>query len=353
MKRHLFSTLIFVILISITNAQQFTFQGKLFNNGTAISGQHDFRFSIQGSNINWIETHNGVYVSNGYYSVVLGSTTPIDVALFKNLNQQQLVVGYNDNSNWVNIDTVTLYSPFERDYTVPDYIKDGIAWNEVTNKPTVDTSFTNELQTLTISNDTLRISQGNAVKLPATVGGGGYNGGDLTVNGSFNVIDTGLYTLLPLLNQGAVTSVIPYPQTIWQSFRSTDNGRLRQIGLWLQTAGTYVVIKIHNGIGPVQAINTYTCYVTPNVGQVWTLNLDLPPLPTNVVYGQNYTIEIVPATNMGLQVRTISTNPYPNGVSSFGSTVDIDFSVVIDHSSPSNITVASNPPYLGQIDVHS
>jgi len=42
------------------------------------------------------------------------------------------------------------------------------AWSEITSKPTLDTSFTNELQTLSISNDTLYLTNGGFVKLPSS-----------------------------------------------------------------------------------------------------------------------------------------------------------------------------------------
>lgn len=41
-----------------------------------------------------------------------------------------------------------------------------IDWSDVQNKPTIDTSFTNELQTLSISNDTLYLTNGGFVVLP-------------------------------------------------------------------------------------------------------------------------------------------------------------------------------------------
>lgn len=43
-----------------------------------------------------------------------------------------------------------------------------VDWSDVLNKPTIDTSFTNELQTLSISNDTLYLTNGGFVKLPAS-----------------------------------------------------------------------------------------------------------------------------------------------------------------------------------------
>ena len=63
------------------------FQGFLTDGGgTPIDGSVNLRFGIyaaaSGGTALWEETHNGVTVSAGYYTVALGGTTPLDATVF-------------------------------------------------------------------------------------------------------------------------------------------------------------------------------------------------------------------------------------------------------------------------------
>lgn len=60
--------------------QKISFQGKLLESGSAVTGVRDFVFSFNGTA--WTETHTDVQVTNGLYSVVLGSINPIPVSVF-------------------------------------------------------------------------------------------------------------------------------------------------------------------------------------------------------------------------------------------------------------------------------
>lgn len=60
--------------------QKISFQGKLLESGSPVTGIRNFSFAITGSG--WTEAHNNVPVTNGLYSVVLGETTPIPLTVF-------------------------------------------------------------------------------------------------------------------------------------------------------------------------------------------------------------------------------------------------------------------------------
>ena len=63
-----------------------THQGYLVESGTAISGTVALEFGLysasSGGSPLWEETHASVPVSGGYYTVVLGNTSPLDASLF-------------------------------------------------------------------------------------------------------------------------------------------------------------------------------------------------------------------------------------------------------------------------------
>ena len=64
---------------------QMTYQGYLTNaQGTPIAGNVDLQFEIQdeGGASEWSETHNGVELADGYFSVDLGGTNPLTSTVF-------------------------------------------------------------------------------------------------------------------------------------------------------------------------------------------------------------------------------------------------------------------------------
>ncbi|MFN8282155.1 MAG: phage tail protein [Chitinophagales bacterium] len=329
MKRTLLILILFFSILSY--AQQITFQGKLFENGTPANGIRTFDFFI-GNPINWTESQT-VQVNNGLYAVVLGSTAghALPLNLFATSNSRNLIVKVSSNI----IDTVTVYAPFERDYTVPDYIKDGISWSEVSAKPTLDTSSTNELQTLSISNDTLRISQGNAVKLP---NGGGLGNQNVVIYGNLTVKDTTSSVSLSQPAYNTTSSV----QSTWQSFLSTTNGKLRQIKLFLAVNGNnFVTVKIYNGIGTgSQQIGLIVVSGLSNTLQYQTL--DISPIAVSVQSGKTYTFEIAAPIGNTIDVRWINSNPYPYGYCNFGTTADLAFDIFTDNSIPACMTFNDN-----------
>ncbi len=104
LKRLLTLTLIFGSLI--LTAQKMPFQGKLTENDEPVTGSRDFIFTFE--SVSWAETHEGVAVLDGFYSVVLGSINPIPDSLFDKSDQVQLSITVGETS----LSSITVYAPF-------------------------------------------------------------------------------------------------------------------------------------------------------------------------------------------------------------------------------------------------
>ncbi|TAE12648.1 MAG: hypothetical protein EAZ95_12105 [Bacteroidetes bacterium] len=80
-----------------------TYQGILYESGTPFTGTKNFVFTIG----TWSETQNNVAITNGRYSVVLGSITPLTVDLFKNSSSLVLQIQANGTNLTPNIDLIS------------------------------------------------------------------------------------------------------------------------------------------------------------------------------------------------------------------------------------------------------
>lgn len=97
---------IFLLFLNCTLlAQQIPFQGRLLDNDRPFNGAATIDFSI--SSPVWSETKSNVPVVDGYYSVVLGSTTPLPDTLFSDSREIPLNITVNGEP----LGTVTLHSP--------------------------------------------------------------------------------------------------------------------------------------------------------------------------------------------------------------------------------------------------
>jgi microcystin-dependent protein len=332
MKKLLLSIIIFFSLAS--QAQQVTFQGKLFENGKVVNGQRVIDFYI-GSPVNWDEKDT-VQVTNGLYAVVLGAKKPLPLWLFKTSNSRRLEIRITGNP----IDTVTIYAPFERDYTVPDSIKDGISWNEVSGKPTIDTSPTNEFQTLSLKGDSLSISNGNKVKLSALSNG---NFKDINIEETLKVGKTDtLYT--STVSQTTLGSS-KTKALVWQSFIAPKDGRLIGVKLNFGLLGSanYVKLKIYKGVYAAQPAifsQDITKITPPSTLSIveWRL-LDLSayaskfPTGMNLVAGDVYSfsVEVPSGTSNFIDARVATStpnSPYPYGKCNFNSDEDLVFEII-------------------------
>lgn len=105
MKR-IYLLLVCVLASSVILAQKMPFQGRLLNDGKPYNGTATLEFSI--SDPAWSETKTNVSVQDGYYSVILGETTPLPDTLFSESREVPLNVTVNGEA----LSAVTLYSPF-------------------------------------------------------------------------------------------------------------------------------------------------------------------------------------------------------------------------------------------------
>lgn len=166
MKYRCFYLFVFLLVAHGAFAQYLPFQGKLFDaDGQPVSGTRDFVFSISDGGVTWVESHPGVEIFAGVYAVVLGSVSePLPDNLFENSVSHTLRIEIDGAL----LDEVMLYRPIETDPKVPDELKDGVDWSEIQNKPVdPDEDPTNELQTLSLRNDTLFLSGSNFIALDA------------------------------------------------------------------------------------------------------------------------------------------------------------------------------------------
>ncbi|MEO9485675.1 MAG: tail fiber domain-containing protein [Ekhidna sp.] len=105
MKRFYLTILFALILSTIGFAQQIPFQGRLLDNDRPFNGTATIDFSI--ASPVWSETKSNVPVVDGYYSVVLGSTTPLPDTLFGDSREILL----NITVNGEDLGSVILHSP--------------------------------------------------------------------------------------------------------------------------------------------------------------------------------------------------------------------------------------------------
>ncbi|MBT3385932.1 MAG: hypothetical protein HN778_03450 [Prolixibacteraceae bacterium] len=177
--------------------QKISYQGKLYENNSPVNEIKSITFTI-GS---WTETHS-VQITNGLYSVQLGSKTPIPVSTFNNsVNvDMQIAVGGNNLSPQTDILSVPYAFKAERAVEAENvfsgnyndlinrptkisnfsndagYITDGnTRWNNsygfITSPNDADANPNNEIQNLSIDGDNLSISNGNSISLPSSGGG--------------------------------------------------------------------------------------------------------------------------------------------------------------------------------------
>lgn len=109
MKRTFYKAATMVAMIfafQAATAQVIPFQGKLLQNGEPVNGDVDLVFSI--GDVGWTETHSGVTVQEGLYSVELGSIDSIPADLFYGVESRSLAISVDGTD----LTPVTLYPSF-------------------------------------------------------------------------------------------------------------------------------------------------------------------------------------------------------------------------------------------------
>ena len=133
--KKLYLILSFLFLTTISGlAQQIPFQGRLLDNDRPFNGTATLVFSI--ASPAWTETKSDIPVVDGYYSVVLGSTTALPDALFGASPEVILNVTVNGEA----LAPITLHSPL-LPYTAAGPVE-------------IDSITTNSINVLGINDDT-------------------------------------------------------------------------------------------------------------------------------------------------------------------------------------------------------
>ncbi len=333
----LFLLTIFAVITVSSFAQQIPFQGKLYQNNLPYNGTANFTFSIP--SVGWSDVFN-TQVDSGLYSVVLGSgSQTLPATLFSGVQSRILIVSVQGNF----LDSITLYSPIESDPTVPANLKDGVSWNEVQNKPTIDTSFSNEIQTLSYSSGVLSLSQGNSVSLSSF-------SDTLIIDNFLQVGSIDTVNLNCVQQNNASTNYGPVP-SVWQAFTATCSGKLTSLDvIFANDISVNVRIKIFKGIGTMsQQLGSTATFPPGSVARSWqTFNLSSQGI--YLIADSAYTFEVIAASNT-IDLWTDNNNGYLWNVSSIGGTSDLAFNIHVDqvnqatiNTSGGNVGIGNNNP---------
>ena len=91
------------------NGKIIAFQGTLYENGLAVTGERTFTFVIPlDDGESWTETQENVQIIEGLYSVALGSVAPIPESLFYGVMERELSIKIGNTE----LGRTKLYSPF-------------------------------------------------------------------------------------------------------------------------------------------------------------------------------------------------------------------------------------------------
>ena len=104
----LVTTLVITLISFAAFSQKLPFQGQLIENGTPVTGTRDFVFNIPdgvGGSL-WTETHIGVQVQDGLYSLVLGDVATLPDQLFSDVSERTLEITVGATS----LSPITLYA---------------------------------------------------------------------------------------------------------------------------------------------------------------------------------------------------------------------------------------------------
>lgn len=95
-----------IFALQAANAQVIPFQGRILQGGEPLNGEVNLVFSIEAAA--WTETHTGVSVQDGLYSVALGSVDSIPQDLFYGVESHSLAISLDGTD----LTPVTIYPSF-------------------------------------------------------------------------------------------------------------------------------------------------------------------------------------------------------------------------------------------------
>lgn len=282
-----------------TNPEQFTFQGKLIEDEVSVNGPHNFMFTIIENGINWSEIHIDIEVTNGLYSLVLGSQTPLPQNMFETQDSIPLNI-----------------------------IVDGVPLSPATilNKP-----YHIELQQLELIDDTLLVLTpgGGSVILPQT----SFQPGEFIIG----EVDTILINIVNQNNGGATANVTD----VWQTFVAQNTCILKSVLIEMANyAATNINFKLFEGTDITgQAIysKTYPADNFPIALDTVSIPIN-DPVPVNIHVAQTYTILFEGLTSDFI-IGYNGNNPYVSGECSISPDADLYFSIFAEINTDIGITV--------------
>jgi microcystin-dependent protein len=235
--------------------QKLPLQGKLLQNDQPVTGSRNFRFAI--TSLNWSQSVPNVAIVGGLYNVILD----VPSNTFSTQDNQDLRIELDGSL----LETVKIYAPLERDPSVPANLRDGVSWDEVTNKPSnLDQDDKNELQMLSIKGDTLFLSKGNFVVLPVKGGGGSATADTLKVNAPAN-------GAVAMIQPTKKTSSLVASSWVGQTFRASMNGNLHSVGVRMSNpSGAPFKVSFYESIPDGSGIRLAT--VSINNGSAYLKN---------------------------------------------------------------------------------
>lgn len=114
MKTLKFLPLTFLLFLAVQAvAQKLPFQGKLLENGQPANGAKSMTFALTDGS--WTETHS-VTVTDGLYTVVLGSITPMPLDIFDYSSERDLSIAVEGEM----LPNITLYAPLGKFTSIPN-----------------------------------------------------------------------------------------------------------------------------------------------------------------------------------------------------------------------------------------
>ncbi len=281
-------------LSQVSTTHKIPFQGRLTNNGSPVNGTKSIVFTI-GS---WTETHSNITVTDGLYFVVLGSINPIPSTVLN-----------TGNSIMLNI-------------TV-----DNQALLPVEIFPDVDKDPTNELQILTLSGDTLRLSNGNSVLLTGGSPDRPFRD-DLQVG---NPDTTAAIELDQPISTGDLSL-----DTVYQSFVTVKSGNLTELTVNISNLNhTDLILNVYDGEGingTLLFTQQYDNIAFSPISSLQTFLLDANNQPY-ITATKKYTFQIIGVSDHFV-ISVNDNNPYSQGFSSLGSSKDLLFSLRMDYIRP-------------------
>lgn len=306
-------------LVAFGQTQKLPVQGKLFEDNQPVNTTRDFRFSIP--DLGWEQSFAKVPINEGLYAVELD----VPDSLFFSVRSRDLQIEVDGTL----LSLVRIHAPIESDPSVPNFLKDGLSWEEISGKPVIlDQDTTNELQTLILEGNVLSLSKGNSVTL--NISGSGAGGDTLTVGS----VQQKTVAAAKSNTAGAATS--KGASVVRQSFLAEQSGQLVAISVeFANTDGLGAEIRLYEGDVNTQALmlnNFPASAFTPT-----TAFQDFTP-PNNTVYikkNTNYVFEI--AVVGGDYIFKTKENGYPFGNSDLpGDNLDLNFEIkVVTSTGPS------------------